>query len=272
MKIPFLKMHGLGNDFVIINNQSKKIQIDKNLIIKIASRNFGVGCDQILIINNFLDNKALIKIYNNDGSETGACGNGVRCLASYLMDINNLNNIIISTIEDELFCWKEGKLISVNMGKPKFKPNEIPLNKKLNVSNFEINGFKLNCLSFGNPHAVVFLKSLNALEKINISQIGSMIEKHENFPQGVNVEFATILDDKSIRMKVWERGVGVTAACGSGACATLVVANMLNISGKKNKLILDGGELAIHWKDDENVVMTGEVEQVFEGKFYVNRK
>ena len=184
------------------------------------------------------------------------------------MNKNRLKKITINTLKDKLNCWKDGESISVNMGKPKFDPNDIPLDKDIKKTQFELEGYKIYCVSFGNPHGVIFTKNLKELENINILEVGPKLEKNPVFLEGSNIEFATILNDGSIRMKVWERGAGMTLACGTGACAVLVVANKLNISERKNKIILDGGNLYINWLNNEDVIMTGLVDMVFEGQFY----
>ena len=262
-------MNGLGNDFIIIEDFSQKLSLEKELIKKMSSRQFGIGCDQLLVIKEFEESEALVEMYNSDGSITGACGNGVRCIASHLMEKDSHERIFIRTIEGKLECWQEKENISVNMGKPKFEPNKIPLAKDINENEFELEGYKINCVSFGNPHGVIFFDSIKELEKINIFDIGPKLEKNPVFLEGANIEFATVLSDGSIRMKVWERGAGVTLACGTGACATLVVANKLKKSGRKNKIVLDGGNLIVNWLQNNDVIMTGAVEKVFDGQFYV---
>ena len=267
--IKFIKMHGLGNDFVIIDNKENTADIKKKENLKkIASRNFGVGCDQILIIESNDYENAEITIYNNDGSEAGACGNGVRCVASYLMNKKNTSQIKIKTISGTLDCWIENKNCFVNMGKPIFEWSQIPLAKKVESQIIKIDQFELYCVSMGNPHGVIFFEDESFLNKVDIESIGKKIQSNDIFPESVNVEFATILKDKTIRMKVWERGVGRTLACGSGACATLVAAQQKNLSQRKNDIILDGGKLTINWLDSEDVIMSGEVNLVFKGNFY----
>ena len=265
----FLKMHGLGNDFVIFDNNENIEEIkNKKTLKKIGSRNFGIGCDQILIIesNNFKEAK--VSIFNNDGVEAGACGNGVRCVAFYLMNKGNTNNFKIKTISGNLDCWIENNNCFVNMGKPLFKWTQIPLAKKVESQIIKIDQFELYCLSMGNPHGVIFFEDEDDLNKVDIESIGKKIQSYDSFPEGINVEFATILKDKTIRMKVWERGAGRTLACGSGACATLVAAQQKNLSQRKNDVILDGGKLTINWIDSEDIIMSGEVNLVFKGNFY----
>ena len=265
----FIKMHGLGNDFVIIDNRQNLVKIKKKETLKkIGSRNFGIGCDQILIIESHDNKNAEVTIFNNDGSEAGACGNGVRCVASYLMNKKNTNQIKIKTISGNLDCWIENKNCFVNMGKPIFEWTKIPLAKKVESQIIKIDQFEIYCLSMGNPHGVIFFENEDALNKVDIESVGKKIQSNNIFPESVNVEFATILKDKTIRMKVWERGVGRTLACGSGACATLVAARQQNFSLRINDIILDGGKLTINWLENKDIIMSGEVKLVFKGNFY----
>ena len=267
--IQFIKMHGLGNDFVIIDSSEDLDEVKKiETLKKIGSRNYGVGCDQILIIESSNYKKAVISIFNNDGSEAGACGNGVRCVASYLMNKKNIDKIKIKTISGLLDCWIENNNYFVNMGKPIFEWTKIPLAKKIESQIIKIDQFELFCVSMGNPHGVIFFEDENDLNKVDIKSIGKKIQNNDIFPESINVEFATILKDKTIRMKVWERGAGRTLACGSGACATLVAAIKQNLSPRKNDIILDGGKLTINWLESGDVIMSGEVNLVFKGNFY----
>ena len=267
--IEFVKMHGLGNDFVIIDNSENIFEIKKKEILKkIGSRNFGVGCDQILIIESNDYENAEVTIFNNDGSEAGACGNGIRCVASYLMNQKNTNQVKIKTISGSLDCWIKNKNCFVNMGKPIFEWTQIPLAKKVGSQIIKIDKFELYCVSMGNPHGVIFFEDENSLDKVDIESVGKKIQSHYIFPESVNVEFATILKNNTIRMKVWERGAGRTLACGSGACATLVAASQQNFSPRKNDIILDGGKLTINWLESGDVILSGEVNLVFKGIFY----
>ena len=265
----FIKMHGLGNDFVIIDNIENLDEIkNKEILKKIGSRNFGIGCDQILIIESNNYENAEVSIFNNDGSESGACGNGVRCVAFYLMNKINTKKIKIKTISGSLDCWIENKICFVNMGKPVFEWTQIPLSKKVESQVIQIDKFELFCVSMGNPHGVIFFENEDELNKVDIESIGKKIQSNDTFPESINVEFAAILKDKTIRMKVWERGAGRTLACGTGACATLVAAQQKNLSQRKNDIILDGGKLTINWLESNDVIMSGEVKLVFKGNFY----
>ena len=259
-------MHGLGNDFIIFDNVDNPIIHDVKFINKISDRRTGIGCDQVLIIQDTNNpEKFEVKMYNSNGSETGACGNGTRCVADYLMKNNDLKSITIKSDSNDLFCSKTDNLVSVNMGVPKFSWNEIPLSKEQNTQNVKLDEFEAFCLSIGNPHAVIFINNTIELENLNINSIGPRLEKNPVFPEFANIEFVSVLEDKSLRMRVWERGVGMTLACGSGACATLVAASLLNKSAKENKIVLDGGDLFIKWLDNGSVTLSGDTERIFEG-------
>ena len=259
-------MHGLGNDFIIFDNQNNPKINDVNFLRKISDRRFGIGCDQVMIIEDTsnLENFK-IKMYNSNGTETGACGNGSRCVASYLMNKNSLKSLTLETISGDLKCFKSNNLVTVNMGKPKFKWTDIPLSTNIDPQKVKLDSFNAFCLSMGNPHAVIFLENVDELESLDLNAVGPKLEKHCLFPEFANIEFACVLNDGSIRMRVWERGVGITLACGSGACASLVAASVLNKSHKDNKIILDGGDLLVNWINNGSVTLTGDVEKVFEG-------
>ena len=266
MNIPFIKMHGLGNDFIIFDNIKDLIVHDTKFIKKISNRRLGIGCDQVLIIENILESQNFkVTMYNSNGSETGACGNGVRCVADYLMKKENINSLFIETISGNLKCDKDKTNVTVNMGRPRFEWNEIPLTNKQNTQKINLNDFEAFCLSMGNPHAVIFLPNSLELDKLDLAIIGPILEKNSVFPEYANIEFACVIEVGVIRMKVWERGVGITQACGSGACATSVAASVPGLSSKENKIILDGGNLYINWLEDKTVTLTGITKRVFEG-------
>ena len=259
-------MHGLGNDFVIFDNIKDLIVHDTKFIKKISDRRLGIGCDQVLIIEDTLkSDNYKVTMYNSDGSETGACGNGTRCVADYLMKRDNLEFLNIESITGNLPCTKINNIVTVNMGKPKFDWKDIPLSSQRNTQNVLLDEFEAFCLSMGNPHAVIFMKNLDELESLNLKEVGPRLEKNINFPEFANIEFVCVLKDKTLRLRVWERGVGVTMACGSGACATLVAACKLNKSSKANKIILDGGNLFIEWLNNGTVTLSGDTEKVYEG-------
>tara|TARA_B100000282_G_scaffold279431_1_gene239783 strand:- start:537 stop:1328 length:792 start_codon:yes stop_codon:yes gene_type:complete len=259
-------MHGLGNDFIIFDNIHNPKIHDAKFINKISNRRLGIGCDQVMIIENTEEPENFkVKIYNSDGSETGACGNGTRCVADYLMKKNDINSLTIKSISNDMFCTKIDNSVVVNMGVPKFNWNDIPLSKEQDTQNVKLDEFEAFCLSIGNPHAVIFMNNVEELENLNINSIGPRLEKHSIFPEYANIEFVSVLQDKSLRMRVWERGAGMTSACGSGACASLIAASLLNKSTKENKIVLDGGNLFIKWHDNGSVTLSGDTERVFDG-------
>ena len=181
------------------------------------------------------------------------------------MKKNNLNSLTIKSISNDLLCNKTQNLVTVNMGTPKFGWNEIPLSKEQDTQNVKLDEFKAFCLSMGNPHAVIFMSNLEELENLKLKSIGPRLEKHASFPEYANIEFVSVLEDKSLRVRVWERGAGMTSACGSGACATLVAASVLDKSPKENKIISDGGALFIKWLNNGSVTLSGDTERVFDG-------
>jgi diaminopimelate epimerase len=206
-----------------------------------------------------------IKIYNSDGSEGGACGNGTRCVADYIMNKENLNMVNIETISGELKCSRSKNGIIVNMGLPKFGWQDIPLAYESDTLKVPLDEFNACCISIGNPHAVIFMSNLSELENLNLELIGPRLEKHSIFPDFANIEFACVTKNGVIRMRVWERGAGITPACGSGACATSIAASLLGLSAKENQIIFDGGNLFVKWLEDQTVTLSGATEKVFEG-------
>jgi len=261
------KMDGLGNDFIIFDAREKPISLTKDQIIKISDRN-NIGCDQVIFIDKDKTGNLFIKFYNSDGGETSACGNGIRCIAYLLMKENKINKISLKTkvgiLEAQL---NEKNLTTVNMGKPNFEWDKIPLIKKMNYKNLKIKidgddgkeiigGFSLNV---GNPHIIFFVENLN---NFNLKKIGPQIENHIFFPEKCNVTFANINNRKHLKLKVWERGAGLTKACGTAACAAAVAGAVLNLSEKHVDIEFEQGLLEIHWKKDNNIYMTGKVSEV----------
>ena len=266
MNIPFIKMHGLGNDFIIFDNINNTIISEVDFLKRIGDRRLGVGCDQIMLIENTSKKENYkIRMYNSDGSETGACGNGVRCVADYIMSKENIETVYIETISGQLKCFYSERGITVNMGLPKFNWQDIPLSYKQDALKVTLDEFTACCVSMGNPHAVIFMPNLSDLESLDLDIIGPRLETNSMFPNFANIEFACVLESGLIRMRVWERGVGVTMACGSGACATSIAASLLNLSSRENKIILDGGNLFVKWLEDKTVTLSGATEKVFEG-------
>ena len=266
-KIEFIKMHGLGNDFVIIDRRSKKIEINDNLIKKLCDRKTGAGCDQLITIDKTTDTNAdiSINIFNPSGDKAEACGNGTRCVAKILFDENNAKQTLnIISDAGTLVAKKNGSNISVNMGKITTYWKKIPLNEEMDSLNIpiQINGFdKGVAVNVGNPHVVFFGKSI---ENIDLNQIGSEIENHKFFPNKTNVEFIEIINSKKIKMKVWERGVGITLACGSGACAAVYAGWKKNLIENNAEVQLETGSLHIKIIDEE-AIMTGPAEVSYNG-------
>ena len=266
-KIEFTKMHGLGNDFVIIDRRSKKIEINNNLIQKLSDRRTGAGCDQLITINDPKKKgvDVSINIFNPAGDQAEACGNGTRCVAKILFDENDkIENLKILSDAGILIAKKIGADISVNMGKVTTLWEKIPLSEEIDSLNIPIHieGFGKGVgVNIGNPHIVFFGKSI---ESLDINKVGPKIENHKFFPNKTNVEFIEIINSKKIKMKVWERGVGITLACGSGACAAVYAGWKKNLIEKKTEVQLEKGSLHIDIVDDE-AIMTGPAEISYNG-------
>ncbi|GIW22430.1 MAG: diaminopimelate epimerase [Candidatus Sericytochromatia bacterium] len=271
-KIPFIKMHGCGNDFIIIDyNHLENIDIQA-FSKKICNRNFGIGADGLIISYPTEHCDFKMRIINSDGSESEMCGNGIRCFAHYLRLTGKTNKdyleieTLAGIIKPHFVKYEKNvSFIKVNMGKPILEPEKIPINnfKDKVISEkylFENKEFTINAVSMGNPHCIIFVKDL---DKFDFYYWGPKIEKHNLFPKKTNVEFAQVIDNKNIKVKVWERGAGETLACGTGACATLVTSFLNNFTENKANIHLPGGTLNIEWND--NIYMTGPSEFVFFG-------
>jgi len=266
-KLVAYKMDGLGNDFIIFDNRKKSVSLTKEQIIKISDRN-NIGCDQVIFIENDENSNAFLKFYNSDGGEISACGNGSRCVAYLLMKENNNKKISLGTkvgiLQAEL---NDKNLVCINMGQPNFEWDKIPLVKKMDNKNLEI---KINgvdgkeitggfSLSVGNPHIIFFVEDFN---RFNLKEIGPEIEHHNYFPEKCNVTLASIKNKNHVKVKVWERGVGLTKACGTAACATAVSGAVLKLSERCVDIEFVEGLLNIDWKKDNNIYMTGKVSEV----------
>ena len=262
-------MHGLKNDFIIIDARAKKIFLNKKNIQKISNRKKGLGCDQLVIIEKPKKKKtsAFIKFYNSDGSITKACGNATRCVAFLLMKEFKRKKIALET-ESTLvnaFLTKNNQ-VSVDIGKAYFKWKQIPLKRKVNINkvNFNIDSYiNPTLINVGNPHIIFFMQNL---KKINLKKVGPKIEKNPLFPERINVNFAKILKNNKIELRVWERGAGITKACGTGASATAVAAIKNKLINKRICYIhMDGGKLKIEYKKNGHIVMTGPIKTVKKG-------
>lgn len=266
---PFLKMHGLGNDFVVLDARLQPLALDPAKVAAIADRRTGVGCDQLVVIEPARNSGAdcWMSIYNADGSEVGACGNASRCVAWLLMEETGHSEVVLETRAGLLEAERRGKLsVAVDMGAARLDWRDIPLAQARDTLHL---GLEVGALadpvgvSMGNPHAVFFVDDVTA---IDLAALGPLVEHHPLFPERTNVEIAQLLPSGGIRMRVWERGAGITSACGTGACATLVAAARRGIAGRAAELVLDGGVLAIEWLDDDHVLMTGPVALSFTGR------
>jgi len=266
-KLVAYKMDGLGNDFIIFDKRKKSVSLTKEQIIKISDRN-SIGCDQVIFIEKDENNNAFLKFYNSDGGEISACGNGSRCVAYLLMKENNNKKISLGTkvgiLQAEL---NDKNLVCINMGQPNFEWDKIPLVKKMDNKNLEI---KINgvdgkeikggfSLSVGNPHIIFFVEDFN---RFNLKKIGPEIEHHNYFPEKCNVTLASIKNKNHVKVKVWERGVGLTKACGTAACATAVSGSVLKLNERCVDIEFAEGLLNIDWKKDNNIYMTGKVSEV----------
>ena len=260
-------MDGLGNDFVIFDRRENPINLTKNQIIKISDRN-KVGCDQIIFIDKYQKNDAYLQFYNSDGGEISACGNGSRCVAYLLMLEKSQKKISLTTkagiLKAELNIEN---MVKINIGEPNFKWNKIPLIKEMDNTNLKIKINDLNkkiiqggfSLSVGNPHVVFFVEDC---EKFDLRKIGPEIENHNFFPEKCNVTIANVRNKKHIKIKVWERGAGLTKACGTAACATVVSAAALKLTERSAKVEFEEGSISIDWNLDNNIYMTGKVSEV----------
>ncbi|MFT4937817.1 MAG: diaminopimelate epimerase [Paraglaciecola sp.] len=276
MQIQFSKMHGLGNDFVVIDNVTQNVFFSKEKIQQLADRNFGIGFDQMLMVEPPYDPEQDFhyRIFNADGSEVSQCGNGARCFAQFvkMKGLTNRNKIVVGTKAGRmvLFLEKDGQ-VTVNMGAPKFEPNQVPIiaNKKENIYILRAQGQTFFCgaVSMGNPHCVLLVDDV---EKADVETIGPLLERHERFPEGANIGFMQIVNSSHIKLRVYERGSGETLACGSGACAAVAVGYMQNRLVKDVKVDLLGGSLKIRWQGKDNVLkMTGAAEHIFDGHFNI---
>ena len=266
-KLDAYKMDGLGNDFIIFDKRKKSISLTKNQIIKISDRN-NIGCDQVIFIDADNSNNAYLTFYNSDGNEIKACGNGSRCAAYLLMKENNIKKISLKTKAGILPAELDNKnLVSINMGQPNFKWKKIPLlkemdNKNLKIKIISIDGKEITggfSLSVGNPHVIFFVENIN---QFNIKDIGPKIENHEYFPEKCNVTLASIKNKKHMKVNVWERGAGLTKACGTAACAAAVSGAVLKLSERCVDIEFSDGLLNIDWKTDNNIYMTGKVSEI----------
>jgi len=270
--LPFIKMHGLGNDFVVLDLRERTLRLDSAQAHAIADRRTGVGCDQVISVLGSDRGDAFMRIQNADGEEVEACGNGTRCVASLLFDELDRDAVTIETVAGLLAARSEGPAwVSVDMGPAHLRWNEIPLAEETDTLHVALSIGPASapvlsdpcCVNMGNPHAVFFVPDAEA---VDLNTIGPILEHHPLFPERANIGVAEVRSRRDIRLRVWERGAGLTLACGSGACAAMVAAVRRGLTERTARLHLDGGELELSWPaDDAGVLMTGPVATSFTG-------
>ncbi len=275
MQIPFTKMHGLGNDFMVIDTLVRDVKFTPQQIQHFADRRFGIGFDQLLLIKppSSPDVDFDYQIFNGDGEEVEHCGNGARCFATYVQDkqLSENNPLKVKTVNRILSLMRqEDGQVSVNMGEPVFTPGDIPLLGSDEATTYERSitvadkpmSVQFSALSVGNPHAVI---TVDDVENTAVTEIGEALGKHPDFPEGVNVGFMQIQSRERISLRVFERGVGETLACGTGACAAVVAGCLQGLLDGTVNVNLRGGELVVSWQPGEPIIMTGPTTKVYEG-------
>ena len=266
--LPFAKMHGLGNDFVVFDARHQPLELSVESVRAIADRRTGVGCDQLIVLEPAQSGRAdvFMRIRNADGGEVEACGNATRCVAATVMKEKGTTRAVIETVVGLLEAESAtNDLVGVDMGPVSLDWRDIPLAREVDTAHLGIMVGPLAdpvAVNVGNPHAVFFVDDAEA---VLLETIGPEVEHHELFPERTNVEVAQVLSAGEIRMRVWERGVGITQACGTGACATLVAACRLGLTGRAAQVRLDGGTLGIEWLENDHVLMTGPAAVSFRG-------
>jgi diaminopimelate epimerase len=271
---PFIKMHGLGNDFVILDGRKKALDLPLERRRSIAHRQLGIGCDQLIVLEPPTDRDAdiFMRIYNPDGSEAGACGNATRCVASLVMDERNADQVTVQTISGLLESQKTGMganglpVIAVDMGLAKLDWREIPVREACDTNHMPVGLGPLQDpvgTNVGNPHATFFVENLAA---IPLEELGPKLEHDPFFPQRANIGVAQMAGKDRLRLRVWERGTGVTLACGSGACAAGVAAARRGLTSRRVDVMVEHGTLTIEWLRDDHVMMTGGISLSYKGE------
>jgi diaminopimelate epimerase len=263
-QISFMKMHGLGNDFVIVDSRGPGPLISEEMARRLGNRHLGVGFDQLAVISDSPQADVALTFFNADGSTAGACGNATRCVAQYEMQRLGRTTLSLITERGILQARQQGALVSVNMGHPMLNWDEVPLAREMDTLHLPLEG-QPTATGMGNPHCTFFVENADA---IDLAQLGPKFEHDPLFPERTNVQFAHVLGENRLRMRVWERGVGVTLASGSSSCATAVAAARLGLTGPTVEIQLDGGSIHIDWRED-GVWMTGATMHVFDGQLTV---
>lgn len=254
-------MHGAGNDFIVIDSRGRGAMVTPGLARALGDRNRGVGFDQLAEIRDAQDADFALDFWNNDGSMAGACGNATRCVSDYVMRNSGRDAVTLTTARGSLTARRrDDGLVTVNMGQPQRDWRTIPLARDVDPLHLPLPGDPV-ALGMGNPHCVFFVPDAEA---IDLAVKGPRFEHDPLYPDRTNVEFASLISPDHLRMRVWERGAGITLACGSGACATAVAAHLRGLTGRKVQLTMDGGVLEVDWRDD-GVWLTGPVAHVYDG-------
>lgn len=268
--VEFTKMHGLGNDFVVLDAMDSPRRITPAEAAFLADRRLGVGCDQVIELTPPASGgDVTMGIFNPDGSSAEMCGNAARCVALFLKQRRGFvgEEIVIETAGGPVAArFLDNGHVAVDMGKPELEASRVPTIWSGSVRDQAVEAggttYLVTPVSMGNPHAVIFSEDV---EGVDLVHVGRTLETHAAFPNRANVEFVQVLDDQTVRMRVWERGAGITPACGSGACAAAVAAALTEKTGRRVTVRLDGGDLDIHWRADDHVIMTGPARSVFRG-------
>lgn len=259
----FMKMHGLGNDFVVLDSRETAVEMTPALARGIGDRHRGVGFDQLAVITTSDDSDVGLVFYNSDGSTAGACGNATRCVAKFIMDETGTTELSLRTERGLLQALRvDDELTAINMGQPQLRWEQIPLAQDFDLLHLPMIGDPV-ATGMGNPHCTFFVDDVDA---VDLEGRGAEVEHHPLYPERTNVQFAHVIGPDHLRMRVWERGVGVTLASGSSSCATAVAAARRGLTGRKVAIDLDGGRIWIDWRED-GVWMTGPTAHVFDGVF-----
>jgi diaminopimelate epimerase len=271
--IPFRKMNGLGNDFVVLDARRRSIPLSREQARAIADRTTGIGCDQVIVLEPSGNADVRMRIWNSEGSEVESCGNASRCIADLLFKETGRSRVAIDTKGGLLSCRRaRAGLVTVDMGVPRWGWNEIPLAEEFSdTRRIELQVGPIDkpilhspsTVNVGNPHCIFWVEDVAAFD---LGKIGPLLEHHPMFPKGANISLAQVTGRDSLDLKVWERGAGLTRACGTAACAAAVAAARLKLTGRKVAVRLPGGELSIEWADNDHILMTGPFAHDFDGE------
>ncbi|MDI3324636.1 diaminopimelate epimerase [Pontibacterium granulatum] len=276
MLVRFTKMHGLGNDFMVLDLVTQRLKLTPKIVKKLGDRNFGVGFDQLLIVEppGSPDVDFRYRIYNSDGSEVENCGNGARCFAKFVRDkrLTGKDEIAVETANGRaVLKIREDRQVEVDMGAPRLDPADVPFDADAQAATYPINvdgdEYQISAVSMGNPHGVLLVDDVDTAP---VETLGPKLEPHARFPQKANIGFMQVVSRDEVRLRVYERGAGETKACGTGACAAVVAGILRGVLNDRVKVTLPGGDLEIHWAGgDAPVIMTGPATTVFEGQIFL---